>query len=58
LHKIFIEVCAYSDVVLPVSSERFESTVQILITEAVLIGKIPDTYVQFDASGVLNLLPD
>ena len=58
LHKIYIVVSASVDVIFPGSSQKVETKAQILVTECILIGKIPDTYLntnQLDEA--MDLIP-
>lgn len=57
-HRIYIEVRAEMYVLLPVSPVTIENSVEIFITESVLIGDIPDTYFNFSGSDKFDLIPD
>ena len=58
LHKIFINVTASVSIVIPGASNKVTSTVQVMVSESILIGKVPDVY--FDsgvADSLYNLVP-
>ncbi len=58
LHKIYIEVCAGMDLILPASRRSINSTVEIFIAESVIAGKVPDAFLNIDAFGNFNFIPD
>lgn len=51
-HKIFIEVIADMELILPISSKTVSASVQIFISEAVLLGDVPQFY--FGRVGQVN----
>lgn len=56
-HKIFIEVCASMEVILPQTNEKVDCVVEIYIAEAVLVGKIPDTYLNLGGGNFFDFVP-
>lgn len=58
LHKIFINVTASVSIVIPGASNKVTSTVQVMVSESILIGKVPDVYFNGSVSDALyNLVP-
>lgn len=50
-HSIYLEVVADISIVMPSGTSNFASLTEVLICESVLIGKVPDTYLQTDIFG-------
>ena len=50
-HSIYLEVIADISIVLPSGTSNFASLTQVLICESVLVGTVPDTYLQTDIFG-------
>ena len=50
-HSIYLNVIADISIVMPSRTENFAVMTEILIGESVIIGKIPDTYLQSDIFG-------
>ena len=50
-HSIYLNVIADISIVMPSSTENFAVTTQILVGETVIVGKIPDTFLQSDIFG-------
>ena len=50
-HSIYLNVITDVSIVMPSKTEKFAVTTEILIAECVLVGKIPDTYLQTDLFG-------
>ncbi len=50
-HSIYLHVVTDISIVMPSKTENFAVTTQILIAECVLVGKIPDTFLQSDLFG-------
>lgn len=48
LHSIYIEICVNSIVEFPFIRKQNQTKSQVLICETVLVGKIPDTYLNAD----------
>jgi sporulation protein YunB len=47
-HSIYLNVVADISIVMPSSTENFAVTTQILVGESVIVGKVPDTFLQSD----------
>lgn len=57
-HSIYLNVIADISIVMPSRTENFAVTTEILVGEFVIVGNIPDTYLQTDIFGdKLNLTP-
>ncbi len=57
-HKIYVNIISNLTVVLPVSSKQVSNTSQILICESVIVGKVPDTYLNSDTlENMMDLIP-
>ncbi|MBQ8428199.1 MAG: sporulation protein YunB [Clostridia bacterium] len=50
-HSIYLNVIADISIVMPSKTQNFAVTTQILVGESVIIGAIPDTYLQSDIFG-------
>ena len=50
-HSIYLNVIADISIVMPSKTQNFDVTTQILVGESVIIGAIPDTYLQSDIFG-------
>lgn len=50
-HSIYLNVVTDISIVMPSKTDKFAVTTQILIAECVLVGRIPDTYLQTDLFG-------
>lgn len=57
-HKIFIEVIAEVEIVLPFRAEIIKSSTEVLVCENILIGGVPETYFSTNGSNRYNLLPN
>ena len=57
-HSIYLNVIADISIVMPSRTENFAVITEILVGEFVIVGNIPDTYLQTDIFGEkLNLMP-
>jgi len=57
-HKIYLEVSSKINVILPTASKQLQTATQMLISENIIIGKIPETYLYSDnVEELLNLVP-
>lgn len=57
-HKIYLEVNSKINMILPTASKQLQTSTQMLISENIIIGKIPETYLFSDEIGdLLNLVP-
>lgn len=45
-HSIYLEVVADISIILPTQTRNLASTTEVLICESVLVGKVPDTFLQ------------
>ncbi len=50
-HSIYLNVIADISIVMPSRTKNFAVTTQILVGESVIVGKIPDTFLQSDIFG-------
>lgn len=58
VHKIYINVAATVSVVMPLSSRQFQAVQQVLISESVIVGQVPEVYLQSDTlDTLLNFVP-
>ena len=58
VHKIFINLQSSVFVVLPTSSPKIDAHTEVLITETLIVGEIPSTYLQSSyLDEMLNLVP-
>lgn len=51
LHSLYLEIVSDISIILPSKSTNLASTIEVLICESVITGKIPDTYLQASLSG-------
>ena len=57
-HKILMTIVSNVSVVMPDSNKRVATSTEVLLCESVIIGKIPDTYLNFELGGsLLDLVP-
>lgn len=47
-HSIYLEIVADISIILPSGTSNFASLTQVLICESLLVGKVPETYLQSD----------
>jgi sporulation protein YunB len=58
LHKIYVNINAQIGVVLPLNSVTFNSEQQVLISECVIIGQVPEVYLNSESlDTLLNFVP-
>lgn len=50
-HSIYLEIVADISIVMPSGTSNFASLTEVLICESVLLGKVPETYLQADIFG-------
>ena len=56
--KIYVNLSANISVIMPLSSRNFESLQQVLISESVIIGQVPEVYLYSDnLDTLLNFVP-
>ena len=53
-HKIYVNLTATINVVLPVANKQIVSNTQLLICENIIVGKVPEVYLS--SSGIKNLM--
>ncbi len=57
-HKIYLIIESDVNLILPTTTKKIHTTTQILLTESIIIGKIPDTYLNSNnLDEMLNLVP-
>jgi sporulation protein YunB len=57
-HKIFLVLNATVKIVVGNASQQVEISSQVLISETIIVGSVPNSYLQFDSKDeMLNLLP-
>lgn len=58
-HRIYLEVISNINIILPTSTKNLTTTTHMLISENIIIGKVPDTYLFSDTiDDLLNLVPN
>ena len=58
-HKIYLTVVSNISVILPTANHKIETTTQIMIAESIIVGEIPDTYLNSASlDDMLNLIPN
>lgn len=58
LHRIFLNIDAQLSVVIPGVDVTVNTETEVLLAESVIVGKVPDTYLQSDKlDEMLNLVP-
>jgi sporulation protein YunB len=56
-HRIFMNITAMVRVIIPTGSKPMEVTNKVLIAETVIVGRTPQSFVDVDDEGLLDLLP-
>lgn len=56
LHSLYLEIVSDISIIMPSKSTNLASTIEVLICESVITGKIPDTYLQASLAGSGNAL--
>ena len=57
-HKLYLTVCSNVSVILPLENKVVDTQTQILIAESIIVGKIPDTYLNSPSTDEMyNLIP-
>lgn len=46
LHRIYVDVCSNVDLIMPTSHMEVQTITPILISESLIVGKVPDTFLQ------------
>lgn len=58
VHKIYVNITANVSVVMPLSSRKFQAVQQVLISESVIVGQVPEVYLYSDTlDTLLNFVP-
>lgn len=58
IHKIYVNITATVSVVMPLSSRQFQAVQEVLISESVIVGQVPEVYLQSDTlDTLLNFVP-
>ena len=50
-HSIYLEIVADISIIMPAGTSNFASLTEVLVAESVLVGKVPDTFLQADLFG-------
>ena len=50
-HSIYLEIVADISIIMPTGTSNFASLTEVLVAESVLVGKVPDTFLQADLFG-------
>lgn len=58
IHKIYVQINATVAVVMPLSSRSFKAEQEVLISESVIVGQVPEVYLYSDTlDTLLNFVP-
>lgn len=58
VHKIYVNINATISVVMPLSTRSFQTVQQVLISESVIVGQVPEVYLNSDTlDTLLNFVP-
>lgn len=58
-HSLYLEIVSDISIIMPTQTKNLASTIEVLICESVITGKIPDTYLQASlAGGNASLVPN
>lgn len=58
LHKIYIKIVSDVSLIIPASSTLISTEQEVLVSESVLVGKVPETYLKAtDINDMLDLIP-
>lgn len=57
LHRIYVNIEAVVTMIMPLKNRTISNDLQVLISESILIGKIPSTYLKGNLSDMLDLIP-
>lgn len=56
-HSLYLEIVSDISIIMPTETKNLASTIEVLICESVIMGKIPDTYLQAGLLGGGALVP-
>ena len=58
VHKIYVNISANISVIMPLSSRTFSAVQEVLISESVIVGQVPEVYLNSDSlDTLLNFVP-
>ncbi|NLS44183.1 MAG: sporulation protein YunB [Firmicutes bacterium] len=57
-HKIYFEIIAHMQIIVPLMATTDNITTQVPITEVLIMGDVPGTYIQVDGKDIRNLFPE
>lgn len=57
LHRIYVNIEAVVTMIMPLKNRTISNNLQVLISESILIGKIPSTFLKGNLSEMLDLIP-
>lgn len=58
-HRVYLRVLSSVSVILPMANQVIDTQTELMITESIIVGKIPDTYLQSsNIDEMLNLVPN
>lgn len=58
LHRIYINISAMVNVVLPTANQKIEVNSEVLVCENIIVGKVPDAFLNSDnLDEMMNLIP-
>ena len=58
VHKIYVNITAKVSVIMPLSTRNLEAVQQVLISESVIVGQVPEVYLHSDTlDTLLNFVP-
>ena len=56
-HRIFLKLISSVSVILPTANQVVKTETQLMISESIIVGEIPQTYLHSNTDEMLNLLP-
>ena len=58
-HRIYVNIYSNVSVVMPTQNQNIATTTELLLAESIIIGSVPNTYLNSDSlDDMLNLIPD
>ncbi|MEG1500100.1 MAG: sporulation protein YunB [Clostridia bacterium] len=58
-HRIYVNINSNVSVILPTANKTVTTTTQLLIAESIIVGKVPETYLQSESlDEMMNLIPN
>lgn len=59
IHSIYVVLTSKINLILPTAHTTIEASTKVLVCESIIVGKIPDTYLQSDSlDEMMNLIPN